>query len=101
MPDGNLTISAFADAVNDSLHLGNQKLLRATDINRQLKKMGMLKSETDKNDKKITRATEKGLHNGVIEEEIERTDSKYFRISYNEKGKQFLLNNLIDILNYS
>lgn len=101
LPEGDITISIFVEAVNNAVDLGNRKGLTASKINSQLKKMGILKTVILTDGKKETRITDTGESAGVREDEIEREGRNYFRISYNDDGKQFLLNNLIDILNYS
>lgn len=101
IPSGNITISIFVDAANNAVDLNNRKKLSAAKINSQLKKMGLLQTVVTKEGKNQTRVTDTGESVGIKEEEIEREGRNYFRISYTDDGKQFLINNLIDILNYS
>ena len=101
LPEGEITISVFVEAVNKAVNLETRKQLTASRINGQLKKMGILKNNKLADGKNETRITEEGTRLGILEEEVEYTDRNYFRISYTEKGKQFLLNHLIEILDYS
>jgi len=63
--------------------------------------MGILKTVVLTNDKKETRITDTGESLGIKEDEIEREGRNYFRLSYTDGGKRFLLDDLIDSINYS
>ncbi len=101
IPEEEIGINKFCNAVNESIELGDRKKLTGAFLNKKLKEIGVLAEEMSEIGKKRTVLTEKALEYG-IKTRINSFDGReYEQIVYGNKAKEFLLDNLQEILAYN
>jgi len=97
LPEGNIGVNAFCKAVNDIIDPYKSKKLTGAILNSKLKKLGILsEKKTEKN--KITITNHNSAEFGFITEKKNFNGREYDQVLINEKGKSYLLKNLIDLL---
>ncbi len=97
LPEGNLGVNAFCQAVNNVIDPYKSKKLTGAALNRQLKQLGILGEEkTEKGSRTIT--NENSAEFGFITEKREYSGVEYEQVLINDKGKKYLLENLIHIM---
>ncbi|WAM36266.1 hypothetical protein [Caldicellulosiruptor acetigenus] len=100
LPDYNIGVNEFAKCVNNVIDPSVSKRLTGADINRQLKKMGILSEIKLPDGKTKTVMNENSQKYGIEVEKRTYKDIEYEVIVFNEKGKKFLLENLEKIMSY-
>ena len=97
LPEGNIGVTAFCKAVNDIIDPYKSKKLTGVVINNKLKKLGILsEKKTEKN--KITVTNHNSEEFGFVTERKIFNGREYEQVTMNDKGKSYLLKNLIDLL---
>jgi hypothetical protein len=97
LPEGNIGVNSFCKAVNDAIDPYKSKKITGAYLNSKLKKLGILSEEkTEKGTKTVTNKNSEEF--GFINEKREYNGVEYDQVQINEKGKAYLLNNLIDIM---
>lgn len=93
-------ISSFAKSVMNSIEAGNRKRLSGAQLNRKLKEMGLL-DEISSEGKTKTVTNDASHKCGIFTEAFTSANGfPYEKVLYNDRGKEFLLNNLAKILEY-
>lgn len=93
-------ISSFAKSVMSSIDAGNRKRLSGAQLNKKLKEIGLL-DEILSEGKTKTVTNEVSHKCGIFTESFTTANGfPYEKVLYNNVGKEFLLNNLIEILEY-
>lgn len=100
IPDRNIGITEFTKCINSVIDLNRSKKLSPVEVNKQLKKMGILGEEITEKGNKRTVINEKSKEYGIEMESRNFNGKIYDVVVFNEEGKKFLLENLEDILNY-
>ncbi len=101
LPPGKIGVSEFARCVNKVIDINKSKKLTGTEINKQLKKMGILADQTLENGKTKT-VINAVSHDYEIEmEERNYNGRQYEMVVFNDEGKKFLLENLERIMKNS
>lgn len=100
LPNYNIGVNEFAKCVNNVIDPSVSKRLTGADINRQLKKMGILSEIKTGEGKTRTVMNENSAKYGIEVEKRVYKDIEYEVIVFNEKGKRFLLENLEKIMAY-
>lgn len=99
-PDTKVGVTEFAKCINKVIDINRSKKLTGFELNKQLKRMGILSEKITDNGKKRTILNDKSQKYGI---EIERriyNDKDYEMVVFNEVGKKFLLDNLEKIIGY-
>ncbi|MDK2799043.1 MAG: hypothetical protein PWQ70_662 [Clostridiales bacterium] len=100
LPDYKIGINEFAKCINNVINLNRSKRLTGTEINKQLKKMGLLSEEVTENGKTRTIVNDKSGEYGIEAEKRTFNGREYEAVLFNDKGKKFLLDNIEKIMNY-
>lgn len=100
LPEGKIGISDFAKCVNQVINPFKSKKLTGVELNRQLKKMGILSEGEADNGSTRTVTNEKSGEYGIESEARSYNGRQYEAVLFNEQGKRFLLDNLEKIMNY-
>jgi hypothetical protein len=100
-PQGRIGVNEFARCVNKVIDLNKSKKLTGVELNRKLKKMGVLSEEMLDNGKKRTALSEKSHEYGIDTEKRHFNGNEYEMVLFNEAGKKFLLDNLDKIMECS
>ncbi len=98
LPQGKIGINEFAKCVNKAIDLNRSKKLTGVEINRKLKKMGVLGEQALDDGKKRTTLSEKSFDLGIETEKRNFNGNEYEMILFNDAGKKFLLDNLEKIM---
>ncbi|MBM7649795.1 hypothetical protein JOC78_002779 [Bacillus ectoiniformans] len=98
LPEGKIGIQAFTKAVNQVLDRENSQLLTAVRINKQLKRMGILSEIEDEEGGKHTVTNDHSEGYGIESVQRKFRDREYEQVLFNETGKQFLLEHLVEIM---
>ena len=67
-------------------------------INRKLKKIGVLSEEKINDNRKRTVVNDNSIAYGIESIESYYNGEAYQRVVFNDKGKEFLLKNIIDLM---
>ncbi len=98
LPPGRIGVNEFARCVNRVIDLNKSRKLSGMELNKRLKKMGVLADEPLDNGKSRTVVGPKSGEFGIETEKRNYNGNEYEMILFNETGKKFLLNNLEAIL---
>jgi hypothetical protein len=99
-PVENIGVNQFARCVNSVIDLNKSRKITGVEINRQLKKMGILGEQPLADGKKRTVVKEEPEKYGIETEKRNYNGTEYDMVCFNDKGKKFLLDNLEKILEY-
>ncbi|MCX7747455.1 MAG: hypothetical protein N2645_11300 [Clostridia bacterium] len=100
LPEGKIGITQFVKSVNTFVDLTISKKLTAVNLNRQLKKLGILDEVITEKGKTRTYVNENSYQYGIEVETKTFEDRSYEMIVFNEAGKKYLLENLEMIMGY-
>lgn len=100
LPKGKIGINQFAQCVNDVIDLDKSKKLTGMEINKKLKKMGILGEQSLEDGKKRTILSDRSEEFGIESESRNNNGSSYEMILFNETGKKFLLDSLEKIMQF-
>jgi|GEM_PF-6400167 len=98
LPDGKIGVNEFARCVNKVINPEQSKNLTGVDLNKQLKKMGILSEKELEEGKRRTVINDQSKEYGIETEPRSFNGTEYEKIVFNEKGKSFLLENLEKIM---
>lgn len=97
-PAGKIGVNEFSKCVNRIIDLTRSKKLTGVELNKRLKKMGIL-SEAKTTDGKVgTTVNDKSAGYGFEAERRTFNGNEYEMVLMNDKGKQYLLDNLETIM---
>ncbi|HEX3046760.1 MAG TPA: hypothetical protein VHY08_18545 [Bacillota bacterium] len=100
LPGGKIGVNEFAKYVNQVIDLNQSKKLTGLELNKQLKKMGILAEKSLEDGKTRTIATGKSTEYGIEMEMRSFNGREYEMVVFNEKAQKFLLDNLEKIMTY-
>jgi hypothetical protein len=100
LPGGKIGVNEFAKCVNQVIDLNQSKKLTGVELNKQLKKMGILTEKILEDGKTRTIAAGKSSDYGIDMEMRSFNGREYEMVVFNEKGQKFLLDNLEKIMTY-
>ena len=95
---GKIGINEFAKCVNLSLDLNQSKKLTGIELNKRLKKLGVLSEESGPDGKARTVTNPKSPDYGFESEQRTYNGAEYTMVVLNEKGKRYLLDNIESIM---
>jgi len=99
-PPGNIGVNQFARSINSAIDLNRSRKITGAEINKQLKKMGILAEELLADGKKRTIVNDNSVKYGIVTEKRSYNGVEYDMVCFNETGKKFLLDELEKILEY-
>lgn len=97
-PQGNIGVNAFSQCINKVINPNTSKKLSGVELNRQLKKMGILAEEENPEGKKKTIVPPESMKYGINTELINYNGNEYEKVVFDSKGVSFLLDNLEKIM---
>lgn len=100
LPSGKIGVNNFARAVNAVIDPNQSKKLNGLMINRKLKLLGILSETIDEDGKKRTTTNDRSEGYGIESLTKLYNGQEYQQVVFNEDGKEFLLKNIVDIMNY-
>lgn len=98
LPESKIGVTEFAKRINFVLDPYKSKKLTGADLNRQLKKMGILSEVDGEDGKPRTITNDKSGEYGIETEKRSYNGREYDMIVFNDQGKRFLLDNLEKIM---
>lgn len=98
LPDYSIGVNEFAKHINDVVDTQVVKGISGAQINSRLKVLGILDEKVDESGKKFTIINKKSKEYGIELVPGEFNGKKYEKIVFNQKGKQYLLEHFIDIM---
>ena len=96
--EGKIGVNEFSKCVNRVLDLTRSKKLTGVELNRRLKKMGLLTEEQTPDGKTRTTVNSQSLDCGFETELRNYNGNEYQMVLMNDKGKRYLLDNLETIM---
>ncbi len=99
-PDENIGVNQFARCINSAIDLNRSRKITGAEINKQLKKMGVLSEELLTDGKKRTIVNENSSNYGIVTEKRNYNGNEYDMVCFNDIGKKFLLDELEKILEF-
>lgn len=100
LPDRNIGINEFCREINAAIETETRKKLTGQVLNKQLKLMGILSEKMAESGRIHTILSDCSHEYGITTERASYNGRVIDKIVYTEKGKQFLMDNLFDILQY-
>ena len=97
-PQGKIGVNEFSKRVNECLDLCFSRKLTGVELNKRLKKMGVLGEEKMENGKTRTITNEDSIMYGFEMEKREYNGREYEAVVINDKGKKYLLDNIESIM---
>ncbi len=97
-PEGSIGVNAFSQCINKVINPHISKKLSGMELNRQLKKMGILAEEEDGQGKKKTIVPPESMKYGIHTELANYQGKEYEKVVFDSKGVHFLLENLEKII---
>lgn len=97
-PPGKIGVNEFSKCVNKVLDLTQSKKLTGVELNKRLKKMGLLAEEQRPDGKTWTTVNSRSLDCGFETELRNFNGNEYQMVLINDKGKRYLLDNLEAIM---
>ncbi len=99
-PPGNIGVNQIARSINNAIDLSRSRKITGAEINKQLKKMGILAEELLTDGKKRTIVTDNSVNYGIVTEKRSYNGNEYDMVCFNDTGKKYLLDELEKILEY-
>lgn len=99
-PEENIGVNQFARCINNAIDLNRSRKITGVEINKQLKKMGILAEELLADGKKSTVVNANSPKYGIVTEKRNYNGNEYDMVCFNDIGKKFLLDELEKILEY-
>ncbi len=97
LPEYPIGINEFAKCVNKVIDIKKTKGISGVQINKRLKELGIL-SEKEENGKKCTITNKDSKNYGIESTQGEYNGRKYEKVIFTDKGKEFLLNHFLEIM---
>lgn len=98
LPNGRIGVNEFAKCVNSVIDPDKSKRLTGVELNRNLKRIGLLDDQLLADGKKRTALNARSAEHGIETEKRNFNGSEYDMILFNDDGKRYLLDNLEKIL---
>jgi hypothetical protein len=98
LTEGKIGVNEFSRCVNRCLDSASSKKLTGVEINKRLKKLGILSEEKLPDGKTRTTINAKSGEYGFEAERRTYKNEEYEKVVMNEAGKQYLLDNLETIM---
>lgn len=98
LPPGRIGINEFAKCVNRVIDLNKSRKVSGVELNKRLKRMGILSEESLEDGRKRTLPGENPQDFGIEMEKRNYNGSEYEMVLFNDRGKKYLLDNLESIL---
>ena len=98
LPEHDIGISQFCKHVNEYIDTDVMEPLKAVDMNGYLISKGYLEKITTSDGKRQTKPTELGNINGIDVFDGLNYGVKFYKVTYGEQGKQFLLDILKELM---
>lgn len=98
LPQGRIGVNEFANCVNRVIDLNRSKKMTGMELNKRLKKIGVLEEEVLADGKTRTMAGARSHEYGIETEKRSRHGNDYEMILFNDRGKTYLLDNLETIM---
>ncbi|NBG88491.1 hypothetical protein [Isachenkonia alkalipeptolytica] len=98
LPERKIGVNEFSRIINEHIDLHISKKLTGVELNRQLKKLGVLSEEVLEGGKKRTVTNKDSLGIGFETEKRDKNGNEYDMVVINTKGKAYLLENLEKIM---
>ncbi|MFJ5770260.1 hypothetical protein [Psychrobacillus sp. NPDC093180] len=99
LPEGLIGINEFARAVNVVIDETVSKKLSGAVINRKLKEIGVLSEEKLQDNKTRTVVNDNSIAYGIESIESYYNGRPYRRVVFNDLGKEFLMKNIVNLIN--
>ena len=99
-PENKIGANQFAKCINNVIDLNKSKKLSGVELNKQLKKMGVLSENIDEQGKVRTIINNKSVDYGFESEKRNYNGNEYEMVVINDIGKAYILENLEDIMKY-
>lgn len=97
-PQDKIGVNEFSKCINTQIDLRVSKRLTGVELNKRLKKMGILSEESTVNGKTRTVVTENSSKYGFETEKRTYNGVEYDMVVINDKGKKYLLDNIESIM---
>ncbi len=97
-PEGKIGVNEFSKRVNECLDLCFSKRLTGVELNRRLKKLGVLSEEKTENGKTRTIVNDNSGKYGFEMEKRAYNGVEYEAVVMNDSGKKYLLDNIEAIM---
>jgi hypothetical protein len=94
LPPGRIGVNEFAKCVNRVINLNKSKKMSGLELNKRLKRMGVLEEEVLADGKTRTVAGANSPEYGIETEKRSHNGNDYDMILFNDLGKRYLLDNL-------
>lgn len=101
LPEGKIGVNEFAHCINAVIDLNKSRRLTGVELNKQLKKMGILSEIELEDGKKRTTINEQSKDYGIETERRNFNGVDYEKVVFNDQGKKFLLENLEKIMSFT
>lgn len=98
LPQGRIGINEFAKCVNRVIDLNKSRKVSGVDLNKRLKRMGVLTEEVLADGSRRTTPGANPHEYGVEMEKRNYNGNEYEMILFNDQGKKYLLDNLETIM---
>jgi hypothetical protein len=99
-PEHRIGVNEIAKCINRVIDLNRSKKLTGVELNKQLKKMGLLSEHKNEHGKTRTVINEKSKDYGMEIEKRNYNGNEYEMVVFNDTGKRFILDNIDMIMNY-
>lgn len=95
---GTMGVMEFSKNVNEHLNLENSRKLSGVDLNRRLRKMGVISEELLANGKRRATINDCSLQYGFCMEKRDFRGTEYEMVVMNENGKKYMMENIDTIM---
>ena len=100
-PEGKIGVNEFSKQVNLCIDLTKSKKLTGVELNKRLKKIGILSEKTTESGKTRTITNETSVNYGFEMEKRNFNGVEYEMVLMNDNGKKYLLQNIDTIMGQS
>lgn len=97
-PEGSIGVNEFSRCINSVIDINKSKRLTGVELNKRLKKMGILSERVNDEGRINTITNEKSSEYGFEMVRASFNGREYDKVVINDKGKKFLLDNLEKIM---
>lgn len=98
LPAGKIGVTEFSRCINQVIDLTQSRKLTGAELNKRLKQLGILSETVNSEGKVVTVINDKSANYGFEMERRIYNEREYDMVLMNDKGKQFLLDNLQTIM---
>ncbi|MCQ1530181.1 hypothetical protein [Lutispora saccharofermentans] len=97
-PEGKIGVNEFSKCINMCIDLNESKKLTGVELNKRLKALGILSEEQTEEGKTRTVINDNSKNYGFESEKKNYNGVEYEMVMINDKGKQYLLENIEEIM---